>query len=127
MAAGVTRIVEVAVLLRDQPFQQEGDTPQVRAFQYIPCYLLISSGLLFMFSNEEQLVMINDAKIDAVSYSLLIYSLAFLVIFFANFLIHVALTAGPGSKTAHGDHGHVPIAQSDEFELGLMSDKEDED
>ncbi|ORY87128.1 hypothetical protein BCR37DRAFT_340424, partial [Protomyces lactucae-debilis] len=89
MAAGVTRIVEVAVLLRDQPYQQEGDKPQVRAFQYIPCYLLVASGLLFMFSNEEQLVMINDAKIDAVSYSLLIYSLAFLVVFFANFLIHV--------------------------------------
>lgn len=141
MAAGVTRIVEVAVILRDQPHAENLGSEGPRAFQYIPPFLLISSGLLFMGSNEEQLVMINDAMIDAVSYSLVLYSVAFLLFFYANYLIHIYLTTGKNSvvekteplETGRGNgNGHIrpsraPLEGDDEFELGLMSDHDSDD
>lgn len=154
MAAGVTRIVEVAVLLRDAPHAETLHSDGPRAFQYIPPFLLISSGLLFMGSNEEQIVMINDAMIDPVSYSLVLYSLAFLVFFFANYLIHIYFTTGinsssekldtledgncrlngPGYLRANGSANNHSSSSSggtrvpgDEFELGLMSDHSDDE
>lgn len=152
MAAGVTRIIEVAVILRDQAHAETLESEGPRAFQYIPPFLLISSGLLFMGSNEEQMVMINDAMVDAVSYSLIIFSLAFLLFFYANYLIHLYFTTGKNSTITkrsgledgyHGVNGHAdvdhrarvgalpvtraPVEGTEDFELGLMSDNESEE
>lgn len=149
MAAGVTRIAEVAVILRDQPYDKE---TQPRAFQYIPPFLLISSGLLFMGSNEEQIVMVNDAMVDAMSYSLVLFSLAFLVFFFANYLIflyqstgynaddfkaglengngHAYARANGGTNISNGNATHHHQSQHqphDEFELGLMESDDEEE
>lgn len=153
MAAGVTRIVEVAVILRDQAHSETLASDGPRAFQYIPPFLLISSGLLFMGSNEEQLVMINDAMIDAVSYSLILFSLAFLLFFYANYLIHLYFSTGVNANMekvagledgagslANGHHvrpdgiaggrpraSRAPLESGEDFELGLMSDDNESD
>ncbi|BFZ53953.1 hypothetical protein PYCC9005_000984 [Savitreella phatthalungensis] len=91
MAAGAMRVVEVAIVLRDSARDSKRHP---RSFQYLTPFLLIASGLLFMCSNEEQILMINDAMIDHVSYSLIILSTAFLVFFWANFLIGMYNTTG---------------------------------
>lgn len=147
-AAGLTRAVEVAVILRDSARDHKRHP---RAFQYIPPFLLIASGLLFMGSNEEQIAMINDAMIDHVSYTLLLSSIAFLIFFWANFLVGVYNSSGVNGvdeKQQDIEHGRLPRDlppvtrngqysrpaeqagqdrryDQDEFELGLMSDEEE--
>ncbi|KAK9360124.1 hypothetical protein V1504DRAFT_440762 [Lipomyces starkeyi] len=74
MGAGVCRIIEVSFVLHDA--NTDGD---VKSFQYLSPFLLVASGFLFMFANEEQLQLINENHIDHGSYALFIYSVAFLV------------------------------------------------
>ncbi|KAK9370936.1 hypothetical protein V1509DRAFT_615265 [Lipomyces kononenkoae] len=74
MGAGFSRIIEISFVLNDA--NTDGD---VKSFQYLSPFLLVASGFLFMFANEEQLELINDNHIDAGSYTLIIYSIAFLV------------------------------------------------
>ncbi|KAK9457503.1 hypothetical protein V1511DRAFT_493796 [Dipodascopsis uninucleata] len=74
MGAGFTRIIEVSFVLKD-----ENNVGEVKSFQHLPPFLLVASGFLFMFANEEQLEWINSLMIDNGSYSLVIYSLSFLV------------------------------------------------
>ena len=74
MAAGLSRIIEICFLLRDAPAEGEPSS-----WQHLPPYLLFASGFLFMAATEEQLAMIASAEIDHVSYTLVLYSLAFLL------------------------------------------------
>ncbi|RKF71219.1 Protein YTP1 [Golovinomyces cichoracearum] len=87
MAAGLTRIIEVAFILQDQNTKSEdGDA---NSFQYIPPFLLYASGFLFMGATEEQMQLMSDYGISHVSYVLIIYSLAFLAFLFTNILLHI--------------------------------------
>ncbi|TAQ90816.1 hypothetical protein B7494_g875 [Chlorociboria aeruginascens] len=136
MAAGVTRIIEVAFVLKDKhTISEAGDA---NSFQYIPPFLLYASGFLFMGATEEQMTLISDAGITHVSYVLVIYSFAFLMFLFVNMLLHLyAVNAVPPvpSKDTEREprlpriNGHArqsdsrQIRDAEEFELeGLMSE-----
>lgn len=86
IAAGLTRIVEIAFILKDKNCIAEDGDPN--SFQYIPPFLLYASGFLFMGATEEQMQILSDAGITHVSYVLALYSLAFLLFLFTNILLH---------------------------------------
>lgn len=50
MAAGLARIIEIAIILRDKP-----ELGEESSFQHLPPYLLFASGLIFMCANEERM------------------------------------------------------------------------
>jgi len=138
MAAGLSRIIEVAFVLKDQnTISADGDA---NSFQYIPPFLLYASGFLFMGATEEQMQLISDAGITHVSYILVLYSFAFLIFLFTNMLIHLyAVNSVPPVPPKDDEqasrmprmNGHTratdsrQIRDAEEFELeGLMSDDE---
>ncbi|RDL35421.1 Uncharacterized protein BP5553_07352 [Venustampulla echinocandica] len=138
MAAGLSRIIEVAFVLRDQAtISEDGDA---NSFQYIPPFLLYASGFLFMGATEEQMKLLSDAGITHVSYVLVLYSFAFLIFLFTNMLLHLyAVNSAPAVPPKDGEeqaraprmNGHTRASDSrqvrdaEEFELeGLMSEDE---
>ncbi|KAH1655352.1 hypothetical protein KXX16_007720 [Aspergillus fumigatus] len=151
MAAGFTRIVEIAFVLKDKnTVSLDGSDPS--SFQYLPPFLLYASGFLFMGATEEQMQLLHDAGITHVSYVLILYSIAFILFLFVNILLHIyAVHAWPNSAkpSVHSRsssttdpvqdstyiNGHARSASetqqvhdAEAFELqGLISDEEDED
>jgi len=138
MAAGLSRIIEVAFVLRDaNTISEDGDA---NSFQYIPPFLLYASGILFMGATEEQMQLISDAGITHVSYVLVLYSFAFLIFLFVNMLLHLYSVNAPPTIPAKDVerpqrlprmNGHArntdsrQVRDAEEFELaGLMSDDE---
>ncbi|KAL2108903.1 hypothetical protein VUR80DRAFT_3220 [Thermomyces stellatus] len=127
MAAGISRIVEIAFVLRDSMGLSE-DGRKISSFQYIPVFLLYASGFLFMGATEEQMELLAGSTMDHVSYILILYSLAFLMFLFAHMLIHLY------DRNSRETAGVIPDAReeeqlrdAEEFELdGLVSDGEDE-
>ena len=88
MLAGLTRIIEISFVLKDRAtLSPDGNDPH--SFQYIPIFLLYASGLLFAGATEEQMALLSRANVTHVSYILLLYSVAFLLFFFVNVLIHI--------------------------------------
>ncbi|GFF21976.1 protein YTP1 [Aspergillus udagawae] len=151
MAAGFTRIIEIAFVLKDKnTVSLDGSDPN--SFQYLPPFLLYASGFLFMGATEEQMQLLHNAGITHVSYVLILYSIAFILFLFVNILLHIyAVHAWPNSAkpSAHSRsssttdpvqdsafiNGHARSASESQqvhdaeaFELqGLISDEEDED
>ncbi|BFZ61180.1 hypothetical protein YB2330_002239 [Saitoella coloradoensis] len=138
MAAGLARIIEVAFLLRDESAVPEG---AINSFQYLPPFLLVASGILFMGANEEQMAYLNAVGIEATSYTLILYSAAFLIFSFIIYLINLWSTSGrnaEAAKKANGNgvvgNGHVRdveaerrAREAEEYELGaLLHDDDDE-
>ncbi|PKX88397.1 Ytp1 family protein [Aspergillus novofumigatus IBT 16806] len=149
MAAGFTRIVEIAFVLKDKnTVSLDGADPS--SFQYLPPFLLYVSGFLFMGATEEQMQLLHDAGITHVSYVLILYSIAFILFLFVNILLHIyTVHAWPDSaklstdsrSLSTADQAHVSFVNDhsrsmsetqqindiEAFELqGLISD-EDED
>lgn len=103
IAAGVTRIIEVCFLLEDHPTGHGADVTDasatrtaptsgghwypIRAFQYLPIWLLFASGALFMSATDEELRWADNQGVDAVTWGLIDFSLAFFLFFWANVLI----------------------------------------
>ncbi|KYK57095.1 YTP1-like protein [Drechmeria coniospora] len=135
MAAGLARVVEIAFVLRDKQSLSD-DGRSWNSFQFVPVFLLYAAGFLFMGATEEQMALVHNSRMDAVSYILILYSLAFLLFLFANMLISLydrqanpamkPKTLGNGYPHVNGhamEEGHVRDAE--EFELdGLMTDDE---
>ena len=132
MAAGATRVIEIAFLLRDR---NEAEDSEVYAFQYLPPFLLIASGLLFMGSNEEQMILLNGANMDHVSYALVIYSIAFIIYFLVLALINLYQTSGKNDIKNVEENGYTAgsnlennaeierqVQQAGEFELEELLD-----
>ncbi|BCR85020.1 Ytp1 family protein [Aspergillus chevalieri] len=151
MAAGATRIIEIAFVLRDRStLSVDGTNPN--SFQYLPPFLLYASGFLFMGATEEQMQLLEDAGITHVSYILILFSIAFILFLFVNILLHIyAVHAWPESTKAQPNdddidaedgarpkpsrangHARSPseaqhIHDAEAFELqGLISDEEEE-
>ncbi|KAI1928311.1 hypothetical protein LOZ58_001021 [Ophidiomyces ophidiicola] len=88
MAAGVARIVEICFVLNDRDaFSHDGT--EASSFQYLTPFLLYASGFLFMGATEEQMLLLDSAGIDHVSYILVLYSVACLMFLFVNILLHI--------------------------------------
>lgn len=138
MAAGITRIIEVAFVLRDQQSLTE-DGRTWNSFQFLPVYLLYASGFLFMGATEEQMILVAGSPMDHISYILILFSMAFLVFLFANMLIHLYdRLANPALNTKNLTNGYHDangrtaeegrVRDADEFELeGLDSEDEEDD
>ncbi|CAK7271147.1 hypothetical protein SEPCBS119000_004452 [Sporothrix epigloea] len=88
MAAGLTRIIEVAFVVRDKN-SVSSDSTETNSFQFIPVFLLYAAGFLFMGATEEQMLLVASSGIDHVAYILILYSLAFLMFLFVNMLVHL--------------------------------------
>lgn len=119
MAAGIARIVEVCFLLEDRPtghveegqdtratradpaHSTEGPWFPIRAFQYLPIWLLFASGALFMSATDEELRWADNQGVDAITWGLIDFSIAFFLFFWANVLIDFYVGQGGmyGSKT----------------------------
>ncbi|KAF2106792.1 hypothetical protein BDV96DRAFT_325534 [Lophiotrema nucula] len=141
MAAGLTRIIEIAFVLRDRnATSDDGSDPN--SFQYLTPFLLYASGFLFMGATEEQMQLLSDANVTHVSYVLILYSIAFLLFLFVNMLLHLYAVHAWGENIksdaeAPRANGHFPnghartnsrIRDAEEFELeGLITDDEDGD
>ncbi|KAK3676474.1 hypothetical protein LTR78_003750 [Recurvomyces mirabilis] len=149
MSAGITRLIEIAFVLRDKvaPERPDDIDSEINSFQYLPPFLLYASGFLFMGATEEQMQMLSDAGVTHVSYILILYSISFLLFLFVLMLLHLYSAQSSGGKTTIGakpsddeessrpvnGHARVPNAMdrqahdAQEFELeGLMSDDDDE-
>ncbi|KAF2142969.1 uncharacterized protein K452DRAFT_225841 [Aplosporella prunicola CBS 121167] len=146
MGAGITRIIEISFVLRDQPCISDDGT-DIHSWQHLPPFLLYASGFLFMGATEEQMALLSDAHVTHVSYVLILYSIAFLLYLFVNMLLHVYATYAwpestkpdPESGRPNGipngharGHAHTRsmeqrLRDAEEFELeGLISDEEAE-
>ena len=83
MSAGLTRMIEISFVLRDKITlvgPEGGDVDaEIHSFQYLPPFLLIASGFLFMGATEEQMALLAGADVTHVSYVLILYSIAFLL------------------------------------------------
>ncbi|KAM3535534.1 hypothetical protein MY4038_001219 [Beauveria bassiana] len=136
MAVGVTRVIEIAFVLKDkQSLHESGRT--WNSFQYIPVFLMYAAGFLFMGATEEQMNLVDSSAMDGVSYTLILYSLAFMVFLFANMLIHLYDRLSPKEEGDKYSNGHIRLngdaheesrlRDVEEFELEGLSDEEDHD
>ncbi|EGX89580.1 integral membrane protein (Ytp1), putative [Cordyceps militaris CM01] len=136
MAVGVTRIIEIAFILKDkQSLDESGRT--WNSFQYIPVFLMYASGFLFMGATEEQMILVDAAGLDGVSYTLILYSLAFMVFLFSNMLIHLYDRLSTKEEGGKYSNGHIRLngnsneegrlRDAEEFELEGLSDEEEHD
>lgn len=141
MGAGLTRLIEIAFVLRDEAtLATDGKDPN--SFQYLTPFLLFASGFLFMGATEEQMEILHNNHVTHVSWILILYSVAFILFLFVNMLIHLYYVHTWNQKpkvdteaphiNGHAN-GHVRpadrVAQdAEEFELqGLISDDDEAD
>ncbi|RPB05704.1 hypothetical protein L873DRAFT_1661934 [Choiromyces venosus 120613-1] len=132
MAAGLTRVIEIAFVLRDKA-TLDGEP---NSFQHMTPFLLFASGFIFMCATEEQLALVSSIGIDHVSYLLVLYSVAFLTYLFTMILVHTYISnprdvkhVPPAVAAERGMNGHADrrVHDAEEFELeGLISEDEEE-
>ncbi|KAL2783519.1 hypothetical protein BJX66DRAFT_318413 [Aspergillus keveii] len=125
MAAGVSRIVEIAFILKDKHSIEEGGRGW-SSFQFIPIFCLYAAGFLLMGANAEQMALIDASSIDHVSYILVLLSVACIVFLFANVIIYIydhlanATEQNDNENSKNNSQGHV---EEGEYELhGLISE-----
>ncbi|KDN44529.1 hypothetical protein K437DRAFT_224894 [Tilletiaria anomala UBC 951] len=117
MAAGATRIIEVCFVIDGKP---TGEVPSPRSssistssphdatdtrhgsstwypikpFQYLPPYLLVASGVLFMSGTDEELHWANDQGVDHITWGLIDFSISFIIFLWSNILIELYMRWG---------------------------------
>jgi len=105
MAAGVARVVEISFVLNDAPRFESPSEGEVlvtsfaqRSFQHLTPFLLVAGGTLFMSATDEELEFVHSLEIDHVTYSLMMFSLAFIIYLYAVFLVHLYCTSGINAR-----------------------------
>ncbi|KII86016.1 hypothetical protein PLICRDRAFT_44469 [Plicaturopsis crispa FD-325 SS-3] len=120
-----------------------------RTYRYLPPFLLVASGLLFISATDEELRFASDNGMDHVTYILIMYSIAFLLYAYMLMLMHlyaigtarresngvdveIEMTGGPRNKwyaRVPGVEGvQLPDTPRDEFSntpLHVLGDDED--
>lgn len=80
IAAGLTRLVEICFVLNDRPTPSTSlSDSKVRAFQHLPPFLLVLSGLTFMSATEEQMQWVAGSGMDATTYINILFSGSFII------------------------------------------------
>lgn len=92
---------------------------------------------MFMGATEEQMDLVARSGLDGVSYTLILYSLAFMVFLFSNMLIHLYDRLSPDEEGGKYSNGHIRLngnpqeegrlRDAEEFELEGLTDEEDND
>ncbi|WFC99058.1 hypothetical protein MYAM1_001794 [Malassezia yamatoensis] len=99
MAAGVCRIIEICFVLKDKPTGEEtlGESDhgwfKIHAFQYLPPFLLTTSGILFMSATDEELRWADAKGVDHVTWGMIDFSVALLLFFWMNVLIDTEIAS----------------------------------
>ncbi|ODV61133.1 Ytp1p ASCRUDRAFT_8083 [Ascoidea rubescens DSM 1968] len=87
MIAGLSRLIEINFVLNNQ----RSISNKILPFQYLPCFFLVESGLLFMGANEQQLELVNSLHADHSAYIMVLSSGAFLIYFWVLLLLEIYL------------------------------------
>lgn len=124
MAAGVARIIEVCFVPNDRPTGDSDTSPdpmstdrhemltaflpppqfeelrgpsdwsRVRAFQFLPPWLLTAAGVLFMSATDEELRWGDSIGVDHITWGLVDFSIAFFFFLWFNVLLDFYTTSG---------------------------------
>lgn len=109
MGAGIARMVEVCFVLQDRPTGATVESPNVptasneavngswypiRAFQYLPPYLLVASGVLFMSATDEELRWADSQGVDHATWGLIDFSASMLMFLWINVLVDLYVGYG---------------------------------
>lgn len=92
MAAGICRIIEICFVLHDRPTGEEPrgseDTTwfKIHAFQYMPPFLLVVSGILFMSATDEEMHWADAKGVDHVTWGLIDFSVAFVLFLWMKYV-----------------------------------------
>ncbi|KZO89921.1 putative membrane protein [Calocera viscosa TUFC12733] len=140
MSAGVARIIEIVFVLKGKPSGtlREGN---ISAWQWLPAFGLVASGCLFMSATDEELRWADSLGVDHVTYSLILFSAAFIIFLHVCLLMHLYMYAGKngdlvregGVKLENGHvvngHAYVPVDVGDAevFELGGLDEEDAEE
>lgn len=108
MSAGAARMIEISFVLHDKPHSG----PYIYAWQYLPPFLLVESGILFMGATEEQMQLLDGVGIMHSSYILVMSSVAFLVFLLALFLNTLNVTLSENRANAHANYGRAPSSSN---------------
>ncbi|ORY84085.1 hypothetical protein BCR35DRAFT_303135 [Leucosporidium creatinivorum] len=108
MAAGSARVIEICFVLNDSPSPSPSSSTPTRAFQHLPPYLLVLSGLTFLSATEEQMQWVAGSGMDATTYANILFSGAFVI-----YLVAVALVEGYewGARPQEEKEGDVERAE----------------
>ncbi|CDH60669.1 integral membrane protein [Lichtheimia corymbifera JMRC:FSU:9682] len=129
MAGGFSRIIEICFVWKEGNFS-------ISPFQYIPPLTLMLSGLLFMGSNEEQLLLLSALNIDPGSYSNILLSFGFAVFLFSLGLIllwekltqYLPSAASRTQPAPVGDYSQLNNVETiHDASSDFLEDDEDED
>lgn len=93
MGAGISRIIEISFVLKDKTTlvgPEGGDVDsQINSFQYMPIFLLYAGGFMFMGATEEQMKTLAENHVTHVSYTLILFSVSFLL-FLCEYSLFIA-------------------------------------
>jgi hypothetical protein len=108
MGVSIARIIEICFVLQDKPTGSVGETDTIqanqeasngswypiRAFQYLPPYLLVASGVLFMSATDEELRWADAQGLDHATWGLIDFSISMLVFLWINVLVDLYVVYG---------------------------------
>lgn len=125
MSGGLSRIIEICFLLKDNG---ASDTGKILAFQHIPPFSLVLSGILFMSANEEQLNLVHDLGADHSSYILVVSGAGFMIYLWMQMLLTLYLRLvgydENGELTKFDGYANISANDVDNFELDDLSDED---
>ena len=141
MAAGMTRILEVTLTVKDQQrlsnkYDSCSNLQNLYVFVSIvrpvaqalvlTGQLLLAAGFLLMGATEEQTALVDKSTMDAASYILILYSLSLVVFLSSNVLIHLyRRLSGPPPDYNHISNGHArPCRAAGDSRLRTAEDAE---
>lgn len=120
MLGGVTRVLEILFILRDQGCLPDG---RIASFQYFPPFFLVLSGTLFMSATEEQLILVRDLGADHGAYIMVVSGAAFMIFLWMVVLLNTYLRLVGCDE--NGPLRADVEREVQEFELGDLSDDEE--
>ncbi|GAA5950765.1 hypothetical protein JCM3765_000601 [Sporobolomyces pararoseus] len=111
VAAGLTRLIEICFVLNDEPTPSLAPSPTSptstsstkvapKAFQHLPPYLLVLSGLSFMSATEEQMSWISGSGMDSTTYIIGLFSGAFVIYLVGVVMLDLFEWTRPNTNTA---------------------------
>lgn len=81
-------------------FRDDSSTPgesqwfDIKSFQYLPPYLLVASGILFMSATDEELRWADSKGVDSITWGLIDFSISLAIFFWSNVLIDLYVSWG---------------------------------
>lgn len=100
MAGGICRIIEVCFVLNEAPSGSSERPPEsgqwfyVHVFQYLPPFLLVAGGIIFMSATDEEMRWADAKGVDYVTWALIDFSVAFTLFLWFNVLIDTYIGYG---------------------------------